>query len=379
MPHLLVLDDEAEIGQAVGDLADEFGFQVDLTTTPAEFVKIIARREPDLIVLDLTFPGGDGIEILRILEAGRYKGAVILISGTDARVLTTARRLGVALGLDVIGTVQKPFTPASIRELFAKLVARKPTFSAAEFGAALTNSGVILHYQPVVDIKSREILGIEALVRWVRPNKDVTMPDAFLPSVEREGLMPALTRAVMNMALSDASRWKQEGIDLRVAINVPAGVVLAPSFFDELTEARRRLDSNAPRVLVELTETEAMGEPVRMMEVLSRLRLSGVELAIDDFGTGYSSLVELRRLPFNRLKIDKSFVLACTREDDAAAITRGVIELAHALGISVVAEGVETKEIWNQLAEWHCDAAQGYFVGRPMPSDEFIDWIGGWN
>jgi EAL domain-containing protein (putative c-di-GMP-specific phosphodiesterase class I) len=115
--------------------------------------------------------------------------------------------------------------------------------------------------------------------------------------------------------------------------------------------------------MIELTETEAMDDPVRLMEILSQLRLAGIELAIDDFGTGYSSLVELRRLPVNHLKIDKSFVLACTVEADAAAIVRAVIDLSHALGVKVIAEGVETREILDRLLEWGCEAAQGYLIG----------------
>lgn len=379
MAHLLVLDDEPEIGRMVGDIAEEFGFTTVGTTTPADFIECLAQQRPDLIVLDLVFPGGDGIEILRLLQSNHYKGALILASGTDTRVLATARRLGIALGLDVIGAVQKPFAPTTVRELVAKVSQRNPVFAGSEIRAAIAKSEIILHYQPVVDMKSRELLGVEALVRWMRPNHGLTMPDDFLPSAAREDVMLDLTRAVIDIALGDVDRWQQKGIDLRVAINAPASAVLAPSFFNDLTEARRRLTPYSPKVTLELTETEAMGDPVRMMEVLSRLRLSGVELAIDDFGTGYSSLVELRRMPFNRLKIDKSFVLACVREPDASAITRGVIDLSHALGISVVAEGVETKEIWDRLSEWHCDAAQGYFVGRPMPNAGLLEWIGKWS
>jgi EAL domain-containing protein (putative c-di-GMP-specific phosphodiesterase class I) len=127
--------------------------------------------------------------------------------------------------------------------------------------------------------------------------------------------------------------------------------------------------------MIELTETEAMDDPVRLMEILSQLRLAGIELAIDDFGTGYSSLVELRRLPVNHLKIDKSFVLACTVEADAAAIVRAVIDLSHALGVKVIAEGVETREILDRLLEWGCEAAQGYLISRGMPSAELPAWL----
>jgi EAL domain-containing protein (putative c-di-GMP-specific phosphodiesterase class I) len=379
MTRLLVLDDEPEIGRAIGSIADEFSFESELTTTPSEFARSMVERGPDLIALDLTFPGGDGIEMLRFLQTNGYRGALILISGADDRALTTARRLGLALTLDVIGAVRKPFAAQSIRELFAKVAGRDPILVAADFHAAIANSELIVHHQPVVDMKSRAVLGVEALVRWARPGRGLVMPDEFLPHAAREGLMRDLTRTVIDTALADASNWRQQGIDLCVAVNVPASVVLSATFLDEIVEARKRYGEAPPRMMIEVTETEAMGEPIRTMEVLSRLRLLGVGLAIDDFGTGYSSLVELRRLPFNRVKIDKSFVLSCVHETDAAAITKGVIDLSHALGIGVVAEGVETEQIWHRLVEWGCDAAQGYFVNRPMPNADLIGWIGRWS
>jgi len=378
MTRLLILDDDIEIGHAIRDLADEFHFEVDITTTPVDFEKSLASPDPDLIALDLVFPGGDGIKMLRLLERRHYRGAVLLVSGMDDRVLTTARRLGVELGLDVIGSVQKPFKASTIRELLAKIAERHPLFTAADFQAALDNKEFVMHYQPVVDMKSKQVMGVEALIRWLRPDHGLVMPDSFLPSVVREGMMPILTHAVIAMALTDADRLKRQGIELRVAINVPASVALDPAFFDELTAARQCFDPDPPQVKIELTETEAMGDPVRMMEVLSRLRLTGIELAIDDFGTGYSSLVELRRLPLNCIKIDKSFVLACAWEADAAAITRAIIDLSHALGISVVAEGVESQEIWDLLVEWGCDAGQGFLISRPMPSADLGIWIDKW-
>jgi EAL domain-containing protein (putative c-di-GMP-specific phosphodiesterase class I)/ActR/RegA family two-component response regulator len=378
MTRLLVLDDDVDIGNAIRDLAEDLKFDVAVTTTPAEFVKSLAKVTPDLITLDLVLPGGDGIEMLRLLESHHYRGAVVLVSGMDDKVLTTARRLGIALGLDVIGSVHKPFQAGTVRELLRKVAERHPIFDAADFRAALNAHEFVMYYQPIVEMNSNKVLGAEAVIRWARPDHGLVMPDVFLPSVAREGMMGELTSAVIKMSLADASRWAKLDLDLRVSINVPASVALNPAFFDELAEARKLYDPKPPLMTVELTETEAMGDPVRMMEVLSRLRLCGIKLAIDDFGTGFSSLVELRRLPFNYLKIDKSFVLACVREDDAAAITHAIIDLSHALGISVVAEGVETQEIWQQLIAWRCDSAQGYLISRPMPCADLAGWLKLW-
>jgi EAL domain-containing protein (putative c-di-GMP-specific phosphodiesterase class I)/ActR/RegA family two-component response regulator len=377
MTSAIVLDDESDIRSLIGGLASQCGFKVEIASTPAEFIAQAMAKHPELIILDLVFPGGDGIEMLRFLEANTYKGALILVSGMDERVLTTACRLGSALGLNVIGSVQKPFKIAVLRDLLVTARGATAEHSHEQFLQAIADNQLALHYQPVVEIKTKQVLGVEALVRWAHPKRGLIMPDSFLPDLARIGLMRDLTWWVVNAAIQDSASWRDAGIDVRIALNVPSSVLCDPSFFSTLLDVKNRESRPGTRLMIELTETEAMDEPVRMMEVLSHLRLAGIELAIDDFGTGYSSLVELRRLPVNHLKIDKSFVLASVAETDASAITRAVINLSHALGIKVVAEGVETREIWDQLVEWGCEAAQGYLVSRPMPATDLPAWIAG--
>jgi EAL domain-containing protein (putative c-di-GMP-specific phosphodiesterase class I)/CheY-like chemotaxis protein len=374
MSHALVFDDESEIRSLIGGIAEECGFEIDLAATPEEFIERLSSR-PALVVLDLVFPGGDGIEMLRHLEAQNFKGAVILVSGMDERVLSTARRLGAALGLNVIGAATKPFKIASLRELLAAAHANNPGFSLPDFRRAITDSELVLYFQPVIDIASKQVTGAEALVRWAHPSRGLIFPDDFLPDMAREGLMADLTWWVVEAALRTSVAWLEDGIDLRISVNVPSSVLSTASFRSSLLEAINRVSPARPRLMIELTETEAMHDPVRIMEVLAQLRLAGIELAIDDFGTGYSSLVELRRLPVNHVKIDKSFVFACTAEADAAAIVRAVIDLSHALGVKVIAEGVETTETLKKLVEWGCEAAQGYLISRAMPGADLPPWL----
>jgi EAL domain-containing protein (putative c-di-GMP-specific phosphodiesterase class I)/AmiR/NasT family two-component response regulator len=375
---MLVLDDEAAVGRLIAEVAKGRGFIVEATLAPAIFEARFAAARPDVIVLDLVFPGGDGIEVMRFLESQRFQGSLILVSGMDDRVLTTARRLGTALGLNVIGALRKPFSPGALRELLDVAPAMTATGSDIGVRSALKNGEFVLHYQPVVDMRTTDLLGVEALVRWLHPKRGLLQPESFLPLVTSSDSMMPLTLWVLKTALDDAAGWRASGFDIRVSINAPASVLQDPDILHRIEAIRSALRELPSRLMIEVTETEAMGDPISMMEVLSRLRLAGVDLSIDDFGTGYSSLVELQRLPVSHLKIDKSFVLACLAEADAAAITRAVIELGHALGIQVVAEGVETLELWRQLSSWNCDAAQGFYVSRAIPAREIPNWARKW-
>jgi len=379
MTRLLVLDDMPAIGRMFEEIAVEFEFETQLAMTPDEFETLLAQFKPGLVVVDMVFPGGNGLQILRFLESTHYRGAVILMSGLDDRLLTAACELAIALGLDVIGAVRKPFRARTIRELFVKVAARDPVFAATDFRAALANSEIVVHYQPVVDMASREVLGVEALVRWARPHHGLTMPADFLPGAAREGLMPAITFAVLDIALAEAKRWKQDGFDLGVAIKIPADVLSSAKFCEQVSDAIGRIGPYRPRLTIELTESEVTRYAARMMEAMSVLADSGVAMAIDDFGAGYSSLTELRRLPISRLKVDKSFVLACAHDADASAIAQAAIDLSHTLGMKAVAEGVETQAAWDRLLEHRCDAAQGYFIAHPMPGAELYGWIDRWH
>lgn len=371
---LLVLDDTAAVGRLVGHVAESLGFAVELTLAPAMFEARFAALRPDVIVLDLVFPGGDGIEVIRFLEAQRFEGSLILVSGMDHRVLTTARRLGIALGLNVIGSLRKPFSPTTLRELLEIAPARPASESDLGIRSAIKNDEFVLHYQPVVDIRTGTLLGVEALVRWQHPKRGLLQPESFLTLVALSGLMTPLTLWVLKTALAAAYGWRSSGFDICVAVNAPASVLQEPDILHRIDAIRQQYGKNSPKMMIEVTETEAMGDHVRMMEVLSRLRLADVDLSIDDFGTGYSSLVELQRMPVGHLKIDKSFVMASLREPDAAAITRAVIELGHALGVTIVAEGVESADLWNQLSAWNCDAAQGFYLSPAIPATELLEW-----
>jgi diguanylate cyclase (GGDEF)-like protein len=244
-----------------------------------------------------------------------------------------------------------------------------------ELRRALEQRELLLHYQPQARLDDGRIVAVEALLRWQHPTRGLLGPAEFIPLAQHTGLIRPLTLYVIEEALCQCERWRREGLDLGVAVNVAARNLLDPDF----PEAVRRLVERSnlrPRALeLELTETAVLTDPRRAAESLGKLEHIGVRLAIDDFGTGYSSLAYLHELPVHRIKIDRSFVRTMLESSDRAAIVTATIELARALGVEVTAEGVETPHLWARLRELGCDYAQGYFLSRPGPAREVGAWI----
>jgi diguanylate cyclase (GGDEF)-like protein len=241
---------------------------------------------------------------------------------------------------------------------------------AAELREAIHSGQLRLHYQPQLDVATGRLRGVEALVRWQHPDRGLLGPGEFVPVAERSGLVKELTRAVVEEATRQWHAWNEAGLDVDVAVNLTAVDLLDLSLPDDVAGTLHRYGMPAARLVLELTETTLMGDVTRTGEVLGRLHRLGVRLAIDDFGTGYSSLAYLKRLPVHEVKVDRGFVAGIPADEANVSIVRWTIELAHGLGLAVVAEGVETREQLEHLEALGCDVAQGYFLGRPMPGDE---------
>jgi diguanylate cyclase (GGDEF)-like protein len=245
----------------------------------------------------------------------------------------------------------------------------------AELRTALTHNQLMLHYQPKVDLATNEVHGVEALVRWDHPNRGLLYPDAFLPLVEDAGLMRAMTQNVLEQALDQAAAWLENGLPLTVAVNLSASSLVDTDLPEQVGAllAARRLPAGA--LQLEITEEFLMTDRDRARTILRRLRELGVQISIDDFGTGYSSLAYLRELPVDELKLDRSFVFPMADDARAAALVFSTIELAHSLGLLMVAEGVENEIALTELAAHGCDQAQGYYVSRPVPAAELEYWL----
>ncbi len=240
---------------------------------------------------------------------------------------------------------------------------------------AVEENQFILHYQPKIDLTSNRICGVEALIRWQHPTAGLIFPDTFIPVAEQNGLIKPLTRTVLKMALQQLTEWQHKGRAFPVAINISAINLQDPSFPEQVLQIMRDFPVSPTLLEMEITETALMQDPLRAIETVKKLCDIGIVISIDDFGTGYSSMAYLKKLVVAKIKIDKSFVLDMIKNKNDNVIVRSTIDLAHNLGLTVVAEGVETADALEQLRTLGCDIAQGYHIGRPVSADKLDEWL----
>ncbi len=367
---LIVREVAARLGDALGNgdrvarlRGDEFGLllpDADAALAGKVGERVLAALERPFIVQRLP------IEVsasLGVAVAPQHGGeAETLLRRADAAV-QAARALGG--GASVVYSPRcEPHDPAQLALL-------------GELRRALETNELRLHYQPKVDLRSHAVVGAEALLRWPHAKRGSVPPSEFIPVAEQTGLIRLLTRWVLDRAAGEARGWERQGRSLPVAVNVSARSLHDGRLIEQIEETLLTHDLPAERLQVELTESAVMADPGRAADVLRDLRSRGVAVAIDDFGTGYSSLGLLRRLPVAELKIDKSFVLGMAGDGaEDTAIVRSTADLAHNLGLRVVAEGVEDQWTLDLLATFGCDQAQGYHIARPMDYTAFVDWLG---
>jgi EAL domain-containing protein (putative c-di-GMP-specific phosphodiesterase class I)/CheY-like chemotaxis protein len=377
--RMLIIDDEEDICDIIAEIGSRRGFEVQTLSNTETATSALQSFKPDLIMLDLMMPGTDGVELLRLLADHAKDAKLCLISGSDARVLNSARRLGSAHGLDVVSALEKPLNMAVLNALFDQILEVKSlTDTKTDLAQAIPSGQFTLHYQPVIEMATQKIKGAEALARWTHPHRGLLSPDHFLEHVVNDGLMQALTDMVVNTTINQAAQWQKNGDDLILSMNVTASTLLDLTLPDRIVDLCKQTGVKTDHLILEVTETEAMRDVTRTMDVLLRMRIRNIGVSIDDFGTGFSSLRELQRMPFSEMKIDKSFVIDMATNKDCAVIVYSIIDLAHNLGLKVIAEGVEDARTWRMLLDKGCDFAQGFFMGKPMPPHEFEVWMKNW-
>jgi EAL domain-containing protein (putative c-di-GMP-specific phosphodiesterase class I)/ActR/RegA family two-component response regulator len=345
------------------------------------------ERTADVIVCDLNMPGMDGVEFLQALNAGQYAGSVILLSGEGTRIMHTVQKLLSGGRLTILGALEKPAQPESLRALLDCWVPLNSPTPAAPATSAIAASEIheanrlrewTLHYQPKVSLFTGALTGMEALVRWNHPQRGLVYPDDFISLAEDCGAIDSLTDWVLRESINQLARWTAEGVPIHIAVNVSMDNLRAPDFAQRVGSMVRDAAVSPQDVTLEITESQAMSPSPAPLETLVRLRLQRFKLSIDDFGTGHSSLAQLRDVPFTELKIDRGFVHGARRNQIIRPMLEGSIGIAKRLGMISVAEGVETEQDWHLLREIECDTAQGYFIGRPMRAEHLPEWMLEW-
>jgi EAL domain-containing protein (putative c-di-GMP-specific phosphodiesterase class I) len=385
--RVLIIDDDQRICRLIKRVADELGVESFVTDNPELFESAYLGYEPNVILMDLQMPKLDGIELLRKLAEHQSKSAIILASGMDKSVLETTEELGKSLGLNMVGFLNKPIDIDDVKKLLGKQfdpVKERATQSLnlteADLLQAIEQNELVVYYQPQIQLETGKVIGAEALVRWQHPEHGLLFPDSFIPLAEsKKELIGPLTYSVLETALQDDMMRKEHGVELNLSINLSANLLSDLTLPDKVEELLNTYRFDPNRLLLEVTESGAMEDPSLTMDILTRLRLKNIRLSIDDFGTGFSSLVQLYRMPFNEIKVDKSFVMKAMTDKEAAAIARITIDLGHSLGLEVVAEGVEDQETYDWLKELGCEIGQGYFISRAVDAHQFSDWVSEYN
>ena len=378
--HLLVIDDEHDVAEFMAEAGRQCGFEVTIALCRDEFDTAIKSAEPLVITLDLEMPNCDGVEVLRLLAEKKSRSSILLVSGMDEKVMNTVLRLGREFKLNMLGTLQKPVRLVELENCLKKTLPVEEITSNM-LKTAIEQGELVVYYQPLITLNSghdNEICGVEALVRWQKPGQGLIPPNKFIPLAESSGLIASLTHYVLQTALREHKKWRREGIDLIISINLSALLLNDLSLPDQIDTALRVLNIKSSRLKLEITETGAMHDPKQAMDILTRFRIKGISLSMDDFGTGYSSLVQLYRLPFSELKIDMSFIMELDKNPEARKITETCINLASSLGLTTCAEGVETADTYHLLRDLGCTSAQGYYMSRPIPAEEIPAWISKW-
>jgi len=367
--RLLVVDDDPGIGELIVQAAEGLGYQTFSVERADQIVEAVRSLAPDLIVLDLMMPGIDGVQVLRALAENHCVADIILFSGAGAKILNAAARLGESHGLQIRELLQKPIDLAELEAVLARFNRGAPSNPEAELRAAIANREISVHYQPKVTLTGDDnwsIIGVEALARWEHPLRGKIPPCDFIPLAERTELIGDLTDLVIEQAIAQAARLREMGYAVEVAANLSPLILADPGVPDRLYQILTEYGVETSQFVVEITESAAMSEGTQTMENMTRFRLKGMKLSMDDFGTGYSSLVQLYRMPFSELKIDKSFVMDLNEKEEARAVVRSIVDLAHNLNLTACAEGVETPEALKFLHSIGCDQAQGYHISKPL-------------
>ncbi|MDP9066278.1 MAG: EAL domain-containing response regulator [Pseudomonadota bacterium] len=363
---LLIMDSDPASSELLRALADGIGCEHVEPASVEELEAVLAVRRPTVAALSVDRLEADGYAVLHTLAQHGMRPPTLILGDVDNRVLASVRRTAESRGLNVIGTHTRPLVAGDLESALSAYIHAPMPISREEILRALSEYEFSLRYQPKYEVGPDDLTmkGVEALVRWEHPQRGELPPRHFLSAVESFGLVGDLTDFVITEAIRQASVWQNFGMNLELVINLSPRLVKDRGFPDRLASLLREHNVPPGQIIMDVTETAGTGDRELMLDVFTGLRIMGVGLSLDNFGTGMSSLTELYRIPYSEIKVDRVLLTDVPRERDAEIIVRSIAKLAHDLGLSVCAEGVETKEIFEFVRSAHFDTVQGhYFCG----------------
>jgi EAL domain-containing protein (putative c-di-GMP-specific phosphodiesterase class I) len=388
--QIILIDDDDFQRKLTKHQLSELGIQNILSCTNGlEAFDLINNQNlyKSLILLDLNMPIMNGVSFVNLLKGTPFKGALILISGADSRIQEATVKMASNYGLRVLDHLKKPVNKEQLKTAINKFPSpptiktnKQPSkkYSVERFQQALATGELFNEYQPKINVKNGEFVGVEALVRWAHPNEGIIPPSQFISLAEESDTIIPLFQEVMKKAIRDWRDWKDLNMDLSLSVNVSMDNLNSTDFIDFIENTIKVAGIPAEKLILEITESKLMKEYALVLNILTNLRLKKVNLSIDDFGTGHSSMVQLRDIPFNELKLDKHFVHNASDDKTLSGIFNGSMQIAKNLDIMTVAEGVENSTDWDFLKKSDCDIAQGFFIAKPMPAHLIKSWSQKW-
>lgn len=381
--RVLVIDDDDRICNFMADLIGSFGYSV-TATCDLKTADLPSLGAQDVIFIDMMMPGADGIQVLDSLARQRVKSAIVLMSGAHKGVLATAETIAKRSGLRVVALMNKPFRNAEIQRVLEETQSepqkqgKKPVSSEAnieDIMMGLAQNEFDAQLQPIVDLSTGLPVSYEAVPFWRSEKFRFVPPERFMSFAARNGVLPRLTRQIVDRALNYASLLKKRGQVWKLSINLRPEDLLEDQLPEKLANLVAGHGLPAKSLTVELTESSAMANEITILGTLARMRLKGLDLAVDDFGSGSSGLDRLIVIPFTSLKIDARFISGMVSNRNARTIVESAIALAKRLKLDAVAQGVETEAQQAELRKMGCELGQGTLFARPMEFDALLSWI----
>jgi EAL domain-containing protein (putative c-di-GMP-specific phosphodiesterase class I) len=381
----LLFADTAHAQQVQSELTAA-GWQVEVQHTQLQHLLLQLHCEPtppDVLVCGLRFDDGDAFRLMRLLTGDSRAPALFFSTRQSPAVLKSAVAMAAACKLRVAGWLERPAEAGSVAQALrdfphgapAHEVAPQPELSAAALRAMLTRYRLQAWLQPLLRLSSREVVGVEALMRGVDEDGSLVMPDRLLPALKLHGLLEEATLAMAHQTSTFLVECLEQGMPLSGAINVSLHSLSDPGFCNELSRMVHRSGLDPSWITLEITEQDAVADLPLVIENTARIRMLGFNLALDDFGTAYSSLLQLSQLPFSELKLDRSFIAGLDTDATKQVVAAACTGLARGLGLRVVAEGVETPAEWRAAQAAGCTDIQGYLLARPMRVDAMRQWL----